>query len=165
MLLPFTFAAAPAYHRHQPEQTALYAIVAEHYPRFVQEIVTCRGSSAGSYMPLLARMCRYITRPAISTKRLSVDSQGRVVYQYRHPFRDGSTHVVLEPLDFIASETRVRDRHRNLSGVRGKLRVIACIEDPQLIAKILGHVRSRAATAEAMARAPPGHPAEALKLV
>ena len=28
--------------------------------------------------------------------------QGRVVYRYKRPFRDGSTHVVLEPLDFIA---------------------------------------------------------------
>ena len=27
-----------------------------------------------------------------------VDGWGRVVYQYKHPFRDGSTHVVLEPL-------------------------------------------------------------------
>jgi hypothetical protein len=27
--------------------------------------------------------------------------QGRVVYRYKKPFRDGSTHVVLEPLDFI----------------------------------------------------------------
>jgi hypothetical protein len=24
--------------------------------------------------------------------------RGRVVYQYKHPFRDGSTHVILEPL-------------------------------------------------------------------
>jgi Putative transposase len=46
-------------------------------------------------------MCRYITRPAIAAKRLSVDSRGRVVYQYKHAFRDGSTHVVLEPLDFM----------------------------------------------------------------
>ena len=37
-------------------------------------------------------------------KRLSVDDRGRVVYRYRQPFRDGSTHVVLEPLDF--TETR-----------------------------------------------------------
>ena len=50
----------------------------------------------------LERLCRYITRPPIATKRLSVDGRGRVVYQYKHPFRDGSTHVVLEPLDFIA---------------------------------------------------------------
>jgi hypothetical protein len=44
----------------------------------------------------LERLCRYITRPPIATKRLSVDAQGRVVYRYK-PFRDGSTHVVLEP--------------------------------------------------------------------
>jgi hypothetical protein len=50
----------------------------------------------------LERLCRYITRPPIATKRLSVDDQGRVVYRYKQPFRDGSTHVVLEPLDFIA---------------------------------------------------------------
>jgi len=50
----------------------------------------------------LERLCRYITRPPIATKRLSVDAQGRVVYRYKRPFRDGSTHVVLEPLDFIA---------------------------------------------------------------
>jgi hypothetical protein len=31
-----------------------------------------------------------------------VDAQGRVVYRYKRPFRDGSTRIVLEPLDFIA---------------------------------------------------------------
>ena len=50
----------------------------------------------------LERLCRYITRPPIATKRLSVDGRGRVVYRYKQPFRDGSTHVVLEPLDFMA---------------------------------------------------------------
>ena len=37
----------------------------------------------------------------------------------------------------------------------GKLRVIACIEDPPLIAKILGHVRRREALAATTARGPP----------
>ena len=46
----------------------------------------------------LERLCRYITRPPNATKRLSVDGRGRVVYQYKQPIRDGSTHVVLEPL-------------------------------------------------------------------
>ena len=50
----------------------------------------------------LERLCRYITRPPIATKRLSTDGQRRVVYRYKQPFRDRSTHVVLEPLDFIA---------------------------------------------------------------
>jgi len=47
----------------------------------------------------------------------------------------------------------------------GKLRVIACIEDPQLIAKILGHVRAREAAASTEARAPPGRGKGLLKLV
>ena len=47
----------------------------------------------------------------------------------------------------------------------GKLRVIACIEEPQLIAKILGHVHQRDAAAGTEARAPPGHQAGALRRV
>ncbi len=47
----------------------------------------------------------------------------------------------------------------------GTLRVIACIEDPPLIAKILGHVRSREAGAAAQARAPPADSQRALKLL
>ena len=50
----------------------------------------------------LERLCRYITRPALSIQRLSLTSQGDVVYQLKRPFRDGTTEVVFEPLDFIA---------------------------------------------------------------
>ena len=60
----------------------------------------------------LERLCRYITRPPIATKRLSLDRRGRVVYQYKRPFRDGSTHVVLEPLDFIARRAALVPRPR-----------------------------------------------------
>jgi hypothetical protein len=49
----------------------------------------------------LERLCRYITRPPIATRRLSVDDRGKVVYRYKRPFRDGATHVVLEPLDIM----------------------------------------------------------------
>ena len=44
------------------------------------------------------------------------------------------------------------------------LRVIACIEAPPLIAKILGHVRSHEAVAAIQARAPPAEERTALKL-
>ena len=37
----------------------------------------------------------------------------------------------------------------------GKLRVIACIEDPDVIATILEHIRAREATEPAQPRAPP----------
>lgn len=50
----------------------------------------------------LERLCRYITRPAISEKRLSLTSQGKVRYELKTPYRDGTTHVIFEPVDFIA---------------------------------------------------------------
>ena len=68
----------------------------------------------------LERLCRYITRPPIATKRLSVDARRRVVYRYKNPFRDGSTHVVLEPLDFIARLAALVPRPRlNLTRFHG----------------------------------------------
>jgi hypothetical protein len=68
----------------------------------------------------LERLCRYITRPPIATKRLTVDDRGRVVYRYKRPFRDGSTHVVLEPLDFMARLAALVPRPRlNLTRFHG----------------------------------------------
>jgi hypothetical protein len=166
----------------------------------------------------LERLCRYITRPPIATRRLTVDDRGRVVYRYKRPFRDGSTHVVLEPLDFMARLAALVPRPRfNLTRFHGvfapnfshrdrivprrsrgrmdsdkprapmswmqrlkrvfaidiescpqcdgKLRVIACIEEPQLIAKILGHVQQRDEATGTEARAPPQHRVEAFRLV
>ena len=48
------------------------------------------------------RLCRYIARPAIAEKRLSLTSTGKVRYELKTPFRNGTTHVIFEPLDFIA---------------------------------------------------------------
>jgi len=50
----------------------------------------------------LERLCRYISRPAISEERLSLTQNGNVRYQLKTPYRDGTTHVIFEPLDFIA---------------------------------------------------------------
>ena len=50
----------------------------------------------------LERLCRYITRSAVSEKRLAVTAYGKIRYQLKTPFRDGTTHVIFEPLDFIA---------------------------------------------------------------
>ena len=41
----------------------------------------------------LERLCRYITRPAVSEKRLSLTNQGKVRYELKTPYRDGTTHV------------------------------------------------------------------------
>lgn len=53
----------------------------------------------------LEKLCRYITRPAISEKRLSIALQGRVRYQLKTPWRNGTTHVEWDPVDFIAKLT------------------------------------------------------------
>ncbi len=50
----------------------------------------------------LERLCRYISRPAVSEKRLSLLRNGHVRYELKTPYRDGTTHVIFEPLDFIA---------------------------------------------------------------
>ena len=49
----------------------------------------------------LERLCRYIARPAVSDKRLSLTANGKVRYQLKTPYRDGTTHIIFEPLDFI----------------------------------------------------------------
>jgi hypothetical protein len=50
----------------------------------------------------LERLCRYISRPAVSEKRLSLTSAGNIRYQLKTAYSDGTTHVIFEPLDFIA---------------------------------------------------------------
>ena len=157
----------------------------------------------------LERLCRYITRPALSEKRLSVTSGGKVHYQLKTPYQDGSTHVVFEPLDFMSklaalvpiprsnliryhgvfapnnklrskvvpgrkpssTENEIDDdgRGRNMilpvqkskmswakrlkrvfniditkcPQCGGDVKVIACIEDPIVINKILNHFKAR----------------------
>lgn len=49
----------------------------------------------------LERLCRYITRPAIANERLKQDGAGNVVLQLKSPWRDGTTHIVMSPLEFM----------------------------------------------------------------
>ena len=49
----------------------------------------------------LEHLCRYITRPAIANKRLKRSSAGDVVLQLKSPYHDGTTHIVMEPLEFM----------------------------------------------------------------
>jgi hypothetical protein len=151
----------------------------------------------------LERLCRYISRPAVSEKRLSLTRGGHIRYQLKTPYRDGTTHVIFEPLDFIARLAALVPRPRvNLTryhGVfapnskhrvlvtkskRGKkaraadepqtpterqasmtwaqrlkrvfnidietcrecggaVKIIACIEDPLVIKKILDHIKKK----------------------
>jgi hypothetical protein len=82
----------------------------------------------------LERLCRYIARPAVVTERLSLTRQGEFRVALKTTYRDGTTHVVLQPLDFIARlaalvprprvnltrfhEAGLRHRYRGLLGLR-----------------------------------------------
>ena len=163
----------------------------------------------------LERLCRYVSRPAVSEQRLSLAPGGLVRYQLKTPYKDGTTHVLLEPLDFLARlaalvpKPRVnltryhgvfaphsRHRARVTRAGRGKgatpqartedstpaerraamtwaqrlkrvfrvdietcadcggaVRIIACIEDPAVIEKLLAHLDAKATAAQA--RPPP----------
>ena len=48
------------------------------------------------------RLCRHISHPAIPGKRLSLTRNADVRYELKTPYRDGTTHVIFEPLVFIA---------------------------------------------------------------
>ena len=50
----------------------------------------------------LERLCRYVARPAVATRRLTLTRHGQIRYELKTPYRDGTTHVIFEPLDFIA---------------------------------------------------------------
>lgn len=50
----------------------------------------------------LERLCRYITRPAVCEKRIALTTSGQVRYALKTPWRDGTTHIMLEPVEFLA---------------------------------------------------------------
>jgi hypothetical protein len=49
----------------------------------------------------LEELCRYITRPAIANERLKRNRAGQVVLQLKSPYKDGTAHIVMEPLEFM----------------------------------------------------------------
>ena len=153
---------------------------------------------------------------AVSTRTLT--PTGSIRYQLKTPFRDGTTHVMFEPLDFIARlaalvpkprvnltrfhglfapnskcRARVTPAKRGRGGRHGRsadpgepapaerrgamswaqrlkrvfgidietcaacggaMRIIDCVEDPEVIDKILAHLDAKAPELEAPRRAP-----------
>ena len=49
----------------------------------------------------LERLCRYITLPALSEERIQVNTAGQVQLELKALWRDGTTHPVLSPLEFL----------------------------------------------------------------
>ena len=49
----------------------------------------------------LERLCRYVARPPLATDRLHRRSDGKLVYLFRKPWRDGTRGVMLTPAELI----------------------------------------------------------------
>jgi hypothetical protein len=49
----------------------------------------------------LERLARYCGRPPIATDRLTKLEDGRLCYRLKHRWRDGTTHIVLDPIDLL----------------------------------------------------------------
>ena len=52
-------------------------------------------------MIIMLFLVTYITRPAIANERLKRNRAGQVVLQLKSPYKDGTTHIVMEPLEFM----------------------------------------------------------------
>jgi hypothetical protein len=68
----------------------------------------------------LERLCRYISRPAVLQKCLALTANGQVRCELKTSYRNGTTHVIFEPLDFIAKLAALIPKHRvNLTRFHG----------------------------------------------
>ena len=70
----------------------------------------------------LERIRQYISCPALSGARLELTDRGMVSYALKTAYRDGTTHVLFNPLDFMAKLTALVPKPRtNLTRFNGVL--------------------------------------------
>jgi DNA-directed RNA polymerase specialized sigma24 family protein len=55
-------------------------------------------ASRASALPWL---CRYLLRPPLARERLTGSAHGQLRFELAHPRADGTTHLLLEPLELI----------------------------------------------------------------
>ena len=51
--------------------------------------------------PKLERLCRYLLRPPVAEDRLSFSPDGSVLVRLKTPWRDGTSHIALQPLELL----------------------------------------------------------------
>ena len=49
----------------------------------------------------LERLVRYLVRPPLAVDRLTESTGGQLLYQFRRPWSDGSTALLLDPLELL----------------------------------------------------------------
>ena len=51
--------------------------------------------------PKLERLCRYLLRPPVAKDRLSFAPDGSVLLRLKAPWRDGTSHIALQPVELL----------------------------------------------------------------
>ena len=70
----------------------------------------------------LERLLRYCARPPLADDRLRLRPDGRVLLELETPWHDATTHLDLDPLDFLARCAALIPRpHKNLIVYHGVL--------------------------------------------
>ena len=86
----------------------------------------------------LEQLCRYITRPALANERVQTNAAGHVVLKLKTAWRDGTTHLVMSPLEFMQRLAALVPRPRlhliRFHGVlapNAKLRALVVPQEPE----------------------------------
>ena len=67
-----------------------------------QSLALAGAAALGGLSVRASTVAPFSDPPAVSTERLSLTAQGNIRYRLKTPYRNGTTDVVFEPLDFIA---------------------------------------------------------------
>ena len=84
------------------------------------------------------QLCRYITRPARAKERVQTNAAGPVVLKLKTAWRDGTTHLVMSPLQFmqrlaawVARPRRHLIRFHGVLAPNAKLRAMVVPQEPE----------------------------------
>jgi hypothetical protein len=55
----------------------------------------------GTERDKIEKLCRYIARPAVALERLSLGSNGQVIYRLKKPYDDGTTFISMTKLELL----------------------------------------------------------------
>jgi hypothetical protein len=75
----------------------------------------------------LERLYRYVCRPPVALDRSSNLADGRLMYKLKRRWRDGTTQVIYEPLEFCASIGKRYGRLHQLPKPAGWLKSKSCL--------------------------------------
>jgi hypothetical protein len=86
-------------------------------------------------------LCRYITRPALSDERVQLDAAGQVELKLKAPWRDGTTHLVMSPLEFMQRPAAQVTRPRQLQPTTASRLAVSAVGYPDWVVLRLSTIK------------------------